>query len=213
VLPVVHKLILDSPYRLQRVVSFLDPWQDPQGSGYQLIQSMIAIGSGGPFGKGLGEGVQKLGFLPLANSDFIFSMVGEELGFLGAVAVIGAFMWLVWEGIRIALKTRDGFGFALAFGISLLIGLQAAVNIAVVTGSVPTKGLSLPFVSAGGSSLFFTLWGAGILVNIARSLETPAQCKLIRWEEDVPSYERTLRSFVQDAGSKLPGAIRHIVKK
>ena len=122
-------------------------------------------------------------------------------------------MWLVWEGIRIALKARDCFGFTLALGLSLLIGLQAAVNIAVVTGSVPTKGLSLPFVSAGGSSLFFTLWGAGILVNIARSLETPAQCRAVRWEEDVPSYERNLRSFVQDASAKLPGAIGRIVKK
>lgn len=187
-LPLAHALVFNVPYRLRRVTAFLDPWADPRGAGYQLVQSLIALGSGGVSGKGLGSG--SMGFLPAARNDFIFSIIGEQLGFLGSTVVILAFLWLVWEGVGVALRARDNFGFVLALGLSLLIGLQAAVHIAVVTGSVPTKGLSLPFISAGGSSLFFTLWAAGMLVNIARSEESPDEIELPNWNDDRPQYER-----------------------
>lgn len=197
--PVLQKLILDSPYRLERVLTFLDPWRDPQGAGYQLIQSMIAIGSGGLAGKGLGLGIQKMGFLPAANNDFIFSILAEELGFVGAALLIGLYLWLLWEGVAVALRAHDSFGFTLAFGISALIALQAAVNIAVVTGSLPTKGLSLPFISAGGSSLFFNMWAAGILINLARSQEQPERFPLVPWYMDIPGYEHALGKSVRYA--------------
>ena len=196
--PLLQNLILSSPYRLERITTFLDPWRDARGAGYQLVQSIIAIGSGGISGKGLGLGVQKMGFLPAANNDFIFSIVAEELGFMGAAALIGLYLWFLWEGLKVALGARDAFAFALAFGISVLIGLQAAVNIAVVTGSLPTKGLSLPFVSAGGSSLFFSMWAVGILVNIARSQETPGRFSLVPWYLDIPDYEHTLAKHTRN---------------
>ncbi len=196
---VVQKLIIDEPYRLQRVLTFLNPWHDPDGTGYQLIQSMIAIGSGGLTGKGLGMGVQKLGFVQASANDFIFSILAEELGFVGGMVVLAIYGWILWEGLKVALRARDTFGFALAFGLTSLIGLQAALNIAVVTGSVPTKGLSLPLVSAGGSSLFMTLWAAGILVNIARSEETPRRVELTPWYTDIPAYEHTLRATSRKA--------------
>jgi cell division protein FtsW len=208
-LPVMHKLVMGEPYRLQRLVTFMDPWSDADGAGYQLIQSLIALGSGGLTGKGLGLGVQKLGFLPAATNDFIFSVVGEELGFVGCAVVIGAYAWLLWEGLRIALRARDTFGFALAFGITALLGLQAAVNIAVVTGSVPTKGLSLPLVSAGGSSLFMTMWAAGMLVNIARSEEEPERFELAPYYCEIPGYERAVRSVLR---ALLPGSARRPVE-
>ena len=130
--PLLQKLVLDSPERLERIAVFVNPWSDPQGSGYQLIQSLIAVGSGGTLGKGLGLGVQKMGFLPAASNDFIFAIICEELGFVGAAAVVCLYVWLLCEGLRVALRSRDTFGFALALGITALIGLQALVNIAVV---------------------------------------------------------------------------------
>jgi len=200
-LPLLHKLVLGCPYRLERVATFLDPWRDPMGSGYQLVQSLIAIGSGGPLGKGLGTGA--MGFLPAARNDFIMSTVAEQLGFVGAAVVILAFSWIVLEGLKVTLRARDRFGFALACGITTLIGLQAVVHMAVVTGSVPTKGLSLPFVSAGGSSLFFTMWAAGILVNIARSEEAPDRFRITPWYRDVPGYEHALRRLGRQAAGLL----------
>jgi len=196
-LPLVQRLVLGSPYRRARIMVFLDPWRDPRGAGYQLIQSKIATGSGGLFGLGLGSGVQKHGFLPGASNDFIFGAIAEELGFVAAAAVIVTFLWLFYEGFRAALRARDRFGFALAFGLSVLIGLQAAVNISVVSGSLPTKGLSLPFVSAGGSSLFFSMFAAGVLVNIARSAEAPSQFTLRPWYRDMPPYEHALGDVVR----------------
>jgi len=195
--PLLQKLILDSPERLERIAVFVDPWRDPQGAGYQLIQSLIAIGSGGTLGKGLGLGVQKMGFLPAASNDFIFAIICEELGFVGAAAVICLYVWLLCEGLRVALRARDTFGFALALGITSLIGLQALVNVAVATGAAPTKGLSLPFLSAGGSSLFFSMWAAGILVSIACCQERPRRFELVPWHADVPAYERALRSLAR----------------
>jgi len=199
VLPLAKKLVFEVPYRLERITTFLDPWRDPTGAGYQLVQSLVAIGSGGATGKGLGAGA--MGFLPAASNDFIFSTIAEQLGFVGAAVVIGLFVWITCEGLGVALRARDAFGCALAFGITLLFGLQAVINIAVATGCLPTKGLSLPFVSAGGSSLCISLWAAGILVNIARSEELPERFQLVPWQRDVPGYEHALWKLAGLAGS------------
>ena len=209
-LPLVYRLVLGAPYRMERLMVFLDPWKDPQGAGYQLIQSKIATGSGGLFGLGLGCGVQKSLFLPGAANDFIFSVIAEEVGFLGATALVLAMVWLVWEGLRVALRARDRFGFALAFGLCSMLGLQAAFNIAVATGSLPPKGLSLPFVSAGGSSLFFSMFAGGVLVNVALSTELPNRAALKPWHRDVPGYEHAfqgaLRQMGRWAGARAPFA-------
>ncbi len=167
--PILHMLITTSPYRLQRVTTFLNPLQDVRGSGYQLVQSLAAIASGGILGRGPGEG--GIAYLPAASNDFIFSVIARQFGFLGAMTVILIFAWLLWEGINIALKAPDTFGFALASGITILICMQAAIHIAVATGSAPTTGMTMPLVSAGGSSLLFTLWSVGILCNISLSSE------------------------------------------
>lgn len=201
-MPMVEKLIFDVPYRAVRVMSFLNPWADPRGTGYQLIQSKIAIGSGGLFGLGLGDGRQAQGFLPAANNDFIFSVVAEQLGFIGAVVLLLVFVWLVYEGIRVALRSREPFGFGLALGLTALLGLQAAAHVAVVTGTVPTKGLALPFVSAGGSSLIASILAAGILVNIARCEERP-DAEPRPWQEDVPGYERLGAALARAMGRGL----------
>jgi len=170
-LPVLYKLVMGEPYRARRILAFLNPEADPLGAGYQIIQSTIAIGSGGLTGLGAGAGMQKAGFLPGTDNDFVFAVLAEEFGFIGCVIVIAVFMLILWEALKVVMRSREPFGFALALGLSVLLGLQAAVHIAVVTGSVPNKGLSLPFVSAGGSSLLASMWAAGLLVSIARSQE------------------------------------------
>jgi cell division protein FtsW len=170
---------------MQRILAFLDPWKDARGSGYQLIQSLIAIGSGGIAGQGLGAGLQKEAFLPGATNDFVFSVVAEELGLIGSVVLIGLFAWLLWESLRVVLRSPDPFGFALGLGLAVLLGTQAATHIAVATACVPTKGLSLPFISAGGSSLIASMFAAGLLVGIARFRGQPEP-----WQEEVPAYER-----------------------
>ena len=147
---------------------YRDPWRDSQGAGFQLTQSQIALGSGGLFGLGLGKSVQKLFYLPAAHTDFILSIIGEELGFLGAFAVIALFITLIWQGARIAKRTQDPFGYFLSTGIVMLLGLQATVNIGVSIGALPTKGLPLPFVSYGGSALIFNMMAMGLLLNISR---------------------------------------------
>jgi len=159
-------------YQKSRLLAFLDPWKDPEGIGYQIIQSWIALGSGGLTGLGLGESRQKLFFLPESNSDFIFSIIGEELGFIGATGVIIMFALLAWQGMRVCMSAPDTLGFCLSLGITLSITLQSAINIAVATGAIPTTGLPLPFISAGGSSLFLSSIGIGILLNIARQSKT-----------------------------------------
>jgi cell division protein FtsW len=213
--PLARKLVLDVPYRMQRIVAFMDPWKDPQGSGYQLIQSKIAIGTGGLLGRGLGAGLQKAGFLPSADNDFIFSIVCEELGFIGALGLIIAFIIFVWEAMKVVMRSRDPFGFGLSLGLAWLIGMQAAAHVAVVTGSVPTKGLSLPFISAGGSSLVVSMAAAGILVSIARSEERPSDTPLRPWQDDIPGYEQLARRalmalplpyWVRPAGSDIQPA-------
>ncbi|MDH5768100.1 MAG: putative lipid II flippase FtsW [Nitrospirota bacterium] len=166
-LPIIYKLIME-PYRLKRVTSFLDPWKDPQGCGFQLVQSFIAFGSGGLTGVGLGGSKQKLAYLPESHTDFIFSIIGEEFGFIGASVVIALFLILFIRGIYIANKTNDGFVYYLAVGLSLMISLQALINFSAATGIVPTKGLPLPFISYGGSSLLMNMAAIGILLNISK---------------------------------------------
>jgi cell division protein FtsW len=155
------------PYRRARVFSFLDPWSDAQGSGFQIVQAMIGIGSGGITGEGLGEGVQKVLYLPEAHTDMIFAVVGEELGLVGSALVIAAFAAFAVAGFRIALRCRDPFGKLLAAGLTSLVCAQATINLAAVLGIAPLTGIPLPFVSYGGSSLVVLLAGVGILLNIA----------------------------------------------
>ncbi|MEK7712455.1 MAG: putative lipid II flippase FtsW [Nitrospirota bacterium] len=166
-LPVVVKLIRE-PYRWKRVTSFLNPWEDPQGSGFQLIQSFIALGSGGIKGVGLGESKQKLLFLPETHTDFIFSLVGEELGLIGAGVIILLFVMLFVRGIAATNKAKDSFVYYLSFGLSTMIALQALINFSVVTGMIPTKGLPLPFISYGGSALLVNMVAVGILLNLSK---------------------------------------------
>ena len=155
------------PYRRARVFSFLDPWADPDGAGFQTVQAMIALGSGGLFGVGLGESVQKIHYLPEATTDMIFAIVGEELGLLGAAAVIAAFALFGYAGFNVALRCRDPFGKLLAAGVTALVCGQATVNLTAVLGLAPLTGIPLPFVSYGGSSLIVALAAVGILLNIA----------------------------------------------
>jgi cell division protein FtsW len=155
------------PYRRARIFSFLDPWHDPQGAGFQSVQAMIALGSGGVFGVGLGESVQKIYYLPEASTDMIFAIVGEELGLVGAVGVIAAFALFGYAGLNIALRCKDPFGKRLAAGLTALVCGQAAVNVSAVMGLAPLTGVPLPFVSYGGSSLVVGLASVGILLNIA----------------------------------------------
>jgi cell division protein FtsW len=166
--PVVLVLVLGSSYRRQRLLTFLAPWKDASNAGFQITQSFLAFGSGGPFGVGLGEGKQKLFFLPEAHTDFVLALVGEELGLVGTGAIILLFALFVVRGFQIAARARMPFGRYLGVGITLLIGGQALVNAAVATGMLPTKGLTLPFVSYGGSSLVISLLAVGILLNISR---------------------------------------------
>ena len=161
--------ILTQSYRLKRVLAFLNPWDDPQGSGYQVIQSFIAFGLGGVTGGGLGSSLQKLLFLPEAHTDFIFSIIGEELGLLGVLSIVACFVFFTVRGLRVSMRAPDLFGCYLAFGCTVLIALQAGVNMAVTVGLFPTKGLTLPFISYGGTSLVASLAAAGILLNVSRA--------------------------------------------
>jgi cell division protein FtsW len=166
-MPIIIKLIME-PYRLRRLTSFLDPWEDSQGSGFQLVQSFIALGSGGLTGVGLGSSKQKLSYLPESHTDFIFSIIGEEFGFIGLSIVVALFLLLFIKGMSIANKAKDEFVYYLAVGLSLMISLQALINFAVATGLVPTKGLPLPFISYGGSALLVNMAAIGILLSISR---------------------------------------------
>ena len=167
-LPALYFLILTSEYRWRRVTAFLDPWADPLGDGYQMIQSMIAVGVGGIFGRGLMDGVQKLFYLPEPHNDFIYSVISEELGLVGATVVLACFCVITWRGMRTALRAPDRFGAFLALGLTTMVAFQAFFNISVVLGILPTKGIPLPFVSYGGSSLLINLIGMGILLNVSQ---------------------------------------------
>jgi len=172
-LPALYFLIFNVPYRRLRILAFLNPWADPKGSGFQIIQSQIALGSGGVFGTGLGQSRQKLFYLPAAHTDFIFSIIGEELGLLGTMAVIMLFIIFIQQCLKILKNTQDKFGYFLALGLILMICFKATINIGVSCGLLPTKGLPLPFISYGGSSFIFDILSVGILMNIARTGEYP----------------------------------------
>ena len=167
--PGIIALIFLEPYRLQRVITFLNPWSDPTGDGWQVIQSLYAIGSGGLFGAGLGESKQKYLYIPEPHNDFIFSILSEELGFIGCAVVIILFAIFIWRGVLIAMKSPDMFGSLIAIGITAQIAIQVIINIAVVTSSMPATGMPLPFFSYGGTSLFILLCEMGILLNISKA--------------------------------------------
>jgi cell division protein FtsW len=173
--PAGWKFIVSTPFRMRRMLAFLDPWAFRRDVGYQITESLISVGSGGVTGLGLGDGRQKLFFLPEAHTDFILSIIGEELGLVGILAVIAGFSVLVWRGLRAATRARDAFGTYLAFGITTMFGLQALVNIGVVLGSLPTKGLPLPFISYGGTSLVMSLFMAGVLANVSARNPEPSE--------------------------------------
>jgi len=166
--PLLIIAIYAAPYRWRRMTAFWDPWSDARGSGFQIIQSWLAFGNGGLLGQGIGGSRQKLFYLPEPHTDFIFAVVGEELGFVGAAAFVALFAVLIWRGLRIGLRTSEPFGAYLALGITLLIATQVVVNLGVVTGLLPTKGLPLPFISFGGSTLLMTMLSTGVLLNISQ---------------------------------------------
>ncbi|MBC8414553.1 MAG: putative lipid II flippase FtsW [Nitrospira sp.] len=166
-LPAIYFLVFTSAYRLKRVMCFTDPWKDAYGCGFQLIQSFIAFGNGNWLGVGLGGSKQKLYFLPEVHTDFIFSLVGEELGLIGVLAVLSLFVGLFIKGVQLAKRITDPFSYFLALGLSIMIGVQAIINFAVATGLMPTKGLPLPFISYGGSALLINMAAAGILISIS----------------------------------------------
>lgn len=166
-LPLLYYLVMNVDYRKKRITAFMHPESDPLNTGYQITQSLMALGTGGLFGQGLGEGKQKLFYLPEAHTDFILAVIGEELGFVGIIVIVGLFLLLIMRSFRIAAEAKDTFGRFLALGIATLLGVESTFNMAVVTGMVPTKGLALPFISYGGSSLVVTMFAIGILLNIS----------------------------------------------
>ena len=170
-LPFAYHAVASSPYRMQRIFGFLDPWANRKGSGYQVAESLMSIGSGGFTGLGLGDGRQKLFFLPEAHTDFIFSIIGEELGLLGVAALMLLYGVVIWRGIRASLGASEPFGTYLGLGITSLVAFQALVNMAVAMGLVPTKGLTLPFISYGGNSLIVLMGAAGLLLSISATAE------------------------------------------
>ena len=167
--PLLFAAIAFSPYRLERFVTFLDPWKDATDSGWQVIQSLYAIGSGGLFGVGLGDSKQKYLYIPEPHNDFIFSILAEELGFFGCAVVLILFAIFIWRGILIAMKAPDMFGSLVAVGITSLVGVQVIINVAVVTSSMPVTGMQLPFFSYGGTALFILLCEVGVLLSISRA--------------------------------------------
>lgn len=167
-LGVVGALIAVAPYRMERFLAFINPWKYPTDEGFQTIQSLYALGSGGLFGMGLGRSRQKFFYLPEQHTDFIFAILGEELGFIGVFLVISLFLLFAWRGFKIAINAPDTFGSLLAAGITIMIVFQAAINIGVVSGALPVTGITLPFISYGGSSLLFTMAAVGLLLNISR---------------------------------------------
>jgi len=164
----IAAMIAVAPYRMNRLTGFLDPFADPQGEGYQVIQSLLALGTGGLFGVGLGKSIQKYLYLPEPQNDFIFAIIGEELGFVGAVLIIGLYMLLIWRGVRIAINSPDLFSCLLASGITSMVAIQVVINIAVATSSMPVTGIVLPFISWGGNSLAIFMTIIGVLLNISR---------------------------------------------
>jgi cell division protein FtsW len=173
-LPIAYFILVSAAYRRRRLMAFWDPWSDPLGDGFQVIQSMIAVGSGGLVGRGFMSGVQKLFYLPEPHTDFIYAVIGEEFGLVGTTVVLACFLVIAWRGFRIAIEAPDRFGSFLAIGLTTMIAIQAFFNISVVLGLVPTKGIPLPFISAGGSSLLISLLGMGILLNVSQHTAAPS---------------------------------------
>jgi cell division protein FtsW len=167
-IPVCYLVLVSAPYRRRRLLAFWDPWTDPLGDGFQIIQSLIAVSTGGVFGRGLMGGVQKLFYLPEPHTDFIYAVIGEELGLIGSTAILLCFCLIAWRGIRITTRAQEPFGALVALGMTTMIVVQAFVNMSVVLGLMPTKGIPLPLVSAGGSSLLISLLGMGVLLNISQ---------------------------------------------
>jgi cell division protein FtsW len=190
--------ITGESWRMKRLLAFLYPWQYRRNTGYQLYESLISVGSGGVWGQGLGQGHQKLFFLPEAHTDFILAVVGEELGLVGVLAVLLCFALLVWRGLRASMRARDAYGCYLAFGITCLFGLQTIVNMCVVLGLLPTKGLPLPFVSYGGTALVMSLFMAGVLANISACMPEPSRMTLWQSLRTVRSRSKNRRTGVAD---------------
>jgi cell division protein FtsW len=187
-LPTAMALIVTSSYRMRRLQAYLDPWADPLKDGYQVVQSLIAVGSGGVAGKGLMGGVQKMYYIPEAHNDFIFAVIAEEFGLIGTTLILLCFVMIAWRGIRTSVLAPDRFGSLLAVGLTMMLALQALMNLSVVTGLLPNKGIPLPFVSAGGSSLIVSLAAMGILLNISQqSSSTGAAAPRAAEAEPVPA--------------------------
>jgi cell division protein FtsW len=199
------------PYRRARIFSFINPWHDAQGAGFQIVQAMIGLGSGGVFGRGLGQSIEKANFLPEAHTDMIFAIIGEELGLVGAAALIAAYATFAYVGLRIALRSRDPFGKSLATGLTMLVSGQAAINIAAVMGLAPLTGIPLPFVSYGGSSLIVALAAVGILLNIAvgHGGEAKAQVR-DRGRRDGRARAAGARRRRSASGTRRPGELRRV---
>jgi cell division protein FtsW len=199
------------PYRRARIFSFLHPWHDAQGAGFQTVQAMIGIGSGGVFGVGLGQSVQKANYLPEAHTDMIFAIIGEELGLVGAALVIGAYAAFAYAGLRVALRCRDPFGKRLAAGLTLLVCAQAAINLAAVMGLAPLTGIPLPFVSYGGSSLVVALAAVGILLNIAVDRGGEARARVSdRGRRDSRPRAAVARGSRSAARARRQGDVRRV---
>ncbi len=208
-LPAIALLVME-PYRFRRLTCFLDPWKDPQGCGFQLVQSFIALGSGGLTGVGIGNSKQKLAYLPESHTDFIFSIIGEEIGFFGALGTVALFLLIFIRGIQIANRAKDPFVSYLATGLTLMISLQGLINFAVAVGLVPTKGLPLPFISYGGSSLLVNMAAVGMLLAISRSGEAGHE----RGERRIlarKSFGRNLAGRI--TGERFPAAPRYPVPR
>jgi len=198
------------PYRRARILSFLDPWKDPQGAGFQTVQALISLGSGGMFGVGLGHGVAKVNYLPEAHTDMILGVIGEELGLVGVAAVLAAFVAFAWAGLRVALACRDPFGKRLAVGVVALVSGQAAINLAAVLGLAPLTGIPLPFISYGGSSLVVTLLAVGVLLNIAGSGARAAAAVPDRGRRDGGSRRAVARGRGRPAAPRRAGDVRRV---
>ncbi len=201
-LPVVCILILSAPYRVVRILCFLNPWQDRQGCGYQLIQSFLAFGRGGLTGVGFGSSKQKLFFLPEAHTDFIFSLVGEEAGLVGALCILGIFIYLLIKLFKVAMKKENSFGYYLALGLTLMIGSQALINFAVSVGLMPTKGLPLPFISYGGSALLVNMAAVGILLNILKNSSSSPGVPSVRFVPETSKLALFNSRFFKSYGKR-----------
>jgi len=210
----VAGLLIFVPFRMRRMTAFLDPWADPQGTSYQVVQSLLAIGSGGVHGLGFTEGRQKMFFLPFAHSDFIFAVVGEELGLFGGLAVVALFGLFLWRGMRAALRAPDRFGMLLGMGIVTGIVAQALFNMSVVLAMLPTKGIPLPFISYGGSSLVPTLFAVGVLLNISQHASAGYGAALAPvFEGGKPEATKTRRAAATEPRPSGVSAMRSLLRE